>query len=450
LEPPSLLFQDSTLLITFLSPSAGTIVSLVVIGILLVCSGLISASEVAFFSIPPKSLDELRNNRTTASQRILHILEKPKRLLATILIANNMVNVAIVILSTTVIEGLMDFQGDPEWLEFLVQVIGVTFMILLIGEVMPKIYANKNSIQVAGFMSSPILVLRRIFWPISELLIRSSSIIDKRIVKKSSSMTVDELGHAFEITMSDEHASDGEKKILEGIVKFGNTEVKQIMKPRMDVIAFSMNTGFFELIAKIIESGFSRVPVYEGTLDTVKGVLYIKDLIPHLDKPDNFTWQSLIRKPFYVPENKKIDDLLKEFKEEKIHLAVVVDEYGGTQGIVTLEDVIEEIVGDITDEFDDEDISYTKINEYQFVFEGKTSLIDIYRVLNIDGKEFDAAKGEADTLAGFILEQSGKMPSQGDVLQFGKYEFTIEASDKRRIKQVKLSIQKEEENENDN
>jgi gliding motility-associated protein GldE len=250
--------------------------------------------------------------------------------------------------------------------------------------------------------------------------------------------------------MSDEHASDGEKKILEGIVKFGNTEVKQIMKPRMDVIAFSMNTGFFELIAKIIESGFSRVPVYEGTLDTVKGVLYIKDLIPHLDKPDDFAWQSLIRKPFYVPENKKIDDLLKEFKEEKIHLAVVVDEYGGTQGIVTLEDVIEEIVGDITDEFDDEDISYTKINEHQFVFEGKTSLIDIYRVLNIDGKEFDAAKGEADTLAGFILEQSGKMPSQGDVLQFGKYEFTIEASDKRRIKQVKLSIQKEEENENDN
>jgi gliding motility-associated protein GldE len=263
-------------------------------------------------------------------------------------------------------------------------------------------------------------------------------------------MTVDELGHAFEITMSDEQASDGEKKILEGIVKFGNTEVKQIMKPRMDVVAFSMNTGFYELIAKIIESGFSRVPVFEGTLDTVKGVLYIKDLIPHLDKPDDFAWQSLIRKPFYVPENKKIDDLLKEFKEEKIHLAVVVDEYGGTQGIVTLEDVIEEIVGDITDEFDDEDISYTKINEHQFVFEGKTSLIDIYRVLDIDGKEFDASKGEADTLAGFILEQSGKMPAQGEVLHFGRYEFTIEASDKRRIKQVKLTIQKEEENENDN
>lgn len=444
MEPPSLPFFSEVLLVNFTAPGAGTVVALIVIAVLLICSGLISASEVAFFSMSAKDLEDIRSEKNPANQRILNILEKPKRLLATILVANNMVNVAIVILSTTVINGIMDFTGDPAWIPFLIQVIGVTFMILLIGEVMPKIYANKNSKSVAAFMSNPILVLRKLLWPISQLLIKSSSVIDSRIKKKSSSMTVDELGHALEITLSDEQSQNGEKKILEGIVKFGNTDVKQIMKSRMDVFAVDASTKFYELISLIIDAGFSRIPVYEGNLDKVRGVLYIKDLLPYLEKDDQFNWHPLIREGFFVPENKKIDDLLKEFKDSKIHLAIVVDEYGGTQGIVTLEDVIEEIVGDITDEFDDESISYSRIDDKNFVFEGKTSLIDIYKVLNIEGEEFEQVKGEADTLAGFLLEQTGKMPSKGDKIDFLHYTFLVEAADKRRISQVKITIGEEE------
>jgi putative hemolysin len=363
---------------------------------------------------------------------------------------NNMVNVAIVILSTTVIEGVIDFSQSSYWLEFTIQVIGVTFVILLLGEVTPKIFANNNSIKVAGIMSAPILFFRQICWPLSSILIKSSSLIDSRIKKRSSSMTVDELGHALEITMADEGTTTEEKKILQGIVKFGNTNVRQVMTPRMDVVAFDITTRYFELIAKIIDSGFSRVPVYEETPDHIKGVLYIKDLIPFLDEKDDFKWQNLIREAFFVPDNKKLDDLLKEFKDSKIHLAVVVDEYGGTLGIVTLEDVIEEIVGEITDEFDDEDISYTRIDENNFVFEGKTALIDIYRILEIEGDEFEEKKGDADTLAGFLLELSGNMPDVNEVIKFLNYTFIVEAVDKRRIKQVKITIDRNKEPRNGN
>ena len=417
---------------------------MVVIMFLIICSALFSASEVAFFSLSPAGIEDLKNEKSQSSQRIISILEKPKRLLATILIMNNMVNVAIVILSTTVIEGMVDFSHSPDWLEFLVQVIGVTFVLLLLGEVIPKIFASQNSQRVAAMMSAPLLFFRKICWPLSSLLIKSSSVIDSRIKKRSSSITVDELGHALEITMADDSATQEEKKILQGIVKFGNTSVKQIMTPRMDMIAFDYDTRFYDLIAKIIDSGFSRVPIYEETPDHIKGVLYIKDLLPYLDEKDNFKWQDLIREAFFVPENKKIDDLLKEFKDSQVHLAVVVDEYGGILGIVTLEDVIEEIVGEITDEFDDEDITYTRIDSQNFVFEGKTALIDIYRILDIEGTEFEEAKGEADTLAGFVLEQSGKMPHLNQVILFRNYKFTIEAVDKRRIKQVKITIEDNE------
>jgi len=426
--------------VAFQSPSTAVIVSIIIICCLLVCSGLISATEVAFFSLSAKDLEFLRNSKTSSSVRILQILEKPKRLLATILIANNMVNVAIVILSTAVVDGIMIFGEDRHLLRFLVQVVGVTFMILLIGEVVPKIYANKNAKKVAAFMSVPILVLRKLLWPLSQILISSSSVIDKRIKKKNAALTVDELGHAFEMTYTDGESSKEEKKILEGIVKFGNTDVKQIMKPRMDVIAFDIKTGYFSLISEIIGSGFSRVPVYDESLDKVKGVLYIKDLLPHLGEKDDFKWQGLIREAFFVPENKKIDDLLKEFKDSKVHLAIVVDEYGGTSGIVTLEDVIEEIVGDITDEFDDEDITYTKIDDRNYVFEGKTVLLDIYKVLGIEGDEFEEKKGESDTLAGFLLERTGKLPQQHEKIKFKNYIFTVEAVDKRRIKQVKVTL----------
>lgn len=440
MEPPSVHALSDLFLIILHAPSAGTVISMVIIGILLICSAVISASEVAYFSLTAKDLETIRESEDPVHRRIAGILEKPQQLLATILVANNMVNVAIVILSTTALSDMVDFEHSPAWLEFIIEVIGVTAMILIIGEVVPKIYANKFSLRVAGVMSKPLLVLKQVLWPISQMLITSSNFINKRVKKKSSTMTVDELGHALEITLGEGEATQGEKKILEGIVRFGNTDARQIMKPRMDVIAVSIDLNFYGLIALIIDSGFSRIPVYEGTLDTIKGVLYIKDLIPHLNASDDFKWQSLIRDAFFVPENKKIDDLLKEFKDAKIHLAIVVDEYGGTQGIVTLEDVIEEIVGEITDEFDDEKISYSRIDERNLVFEGKTSLIDIYKVIGIEGEEFEKAKGESDTLAGFLLEQSGRMLQAGEKVQFGEYTFTIEAADKRRIKQIKMTL----------
>ena len=434
--------SSSLFLIAFQSPGTGTLIVILITLILLMFSALFSASEVAYFSLTPTDLDEIKNEKTAANQRIISILEKPKRLLATILIANNIANVGIVILSTSIINGIMTFEDDPYWLQFMIQVIGVTFIILLFGEVAPKIYANRHSKKVASVMGPFVLGLRKLLWPFSHLLVTSSNLIDRKIKKKNNGMTVDELGHAFELTLKDEHTSTEERKILEGIVKFGNTDVKQIMKPRMDVVAFDINTNYFDLIAKIIDSGFSRVPIYDGGMDKILGLLYIKDLIPYLDEKENFEWKNLIREAFYVPENKKIDDLLKEFKETKIHLAIVVDEYGGMQGIVTLEDVIEEIVGDITDEFDDEDISYSKIDNENYVFEGKTKLIDFYKVLAIEGLEFEAEKGESETLAGFLLERSGNMPNKNDKIQFSNYIFTIEAVDKKRIKQVKITIVK--------
>ena len=428
------------LLANFNTISTGVWIQLLIIAGLLFLSAVFSASEVAFFSLTPSQLEKIRNEKSSTNLRILDILSKPKRLLATILIANNTVNVAIAILSTTIIDGIMTFE-ENEWLfKFLIQVIGVTLMILIIGEITPKVFATNNSVKVASILSGPIIIMRKILYPFSSVLVMSNKFIDKRFKKKNTNITVDELGHALELTYSNENSSFEEKKILEGIVKFGNTDVKQIMKPRMDMVAFSIDLDFQTLVNKIIESGFSRVPVYDENPDQIKGVLYIKDLLPYLDREKNFNWCSLLRPAFYVPENKKIDDLLKEFKETKIHLAIVVDEYGGTQGLVTLEDVLEEIVGDITDEFDDEKIIYTKIDKKNYLFEGKTSLIDIYRILEINPEEFEKNKGESDTLAGFLLERCGKLPQKNDVIKFEGYQFIVEAADKRRIKSVKITL----------
>ncbi len=390
----------------------------------------------------------MRNLKSAAHERVNSLLEKPKRLLATLLIANTLFNVAIIVLSAATLDKLLSVTPGQELMRLLVLVLIITFVLLLFGEVMPKLYASRNPRGVALSMSSPVLFLRRIFSPLSSLLVSGTTLIDKKIRKKSKGITVDELGQALELTLHGESASAEEKKMLEGIVRFGQTGVKQIMKPRMDVIAFELHTPYPDLLAQIIESGFSRVPVYEDSLDQIKGVLYIKDLLPHLSEKTGFEWQSLIREAFFVPETKKIDDLLKEFKDNKVHLAIVVDEYGGTQGIVTLEDVIEEIVGEITDEFDDEDIAYTRIDDQNYVFEGKTALIDLYKVLRIDGEEFEAAKGESDTLAGFLLEQSEKMLVPHEQVTFRNYTFTIEAADKRRIKQVKVTLPQAEESEN--
>lgn len=419
---------------------------LVAFFLLLVCSALVSGAEVAFFSLNPTDLDKLKDDSNAKNKELIGLLNRPKRLLATILIANNFINVGIVIISTYILDGLFDFEGK-ETLGFIIQVVVVTTLILLMGEVLPKVYANTNALSFASFMTRPISVLKRIFRPLSYLLVSSTNFIDKRVKKKGHNISVNDLSQALELT-SDDTTNEDEQKILEGIVRFGNTDVKQIMKPRMDVVCIDYTLPYNEVLSTILDSGYSRIPIYEDNLDNVKGILYIKDLLPHLDAKDSFKWLELLRTPFFVPENKKINELLKDFQEKKIHMAVVVDEYGGTSGVITLEDVLEEIVGDISDEFDDEDIIYSKIDDSNYVFEGKTPLKDFYRIIDIDGEEFEESKGDADTLAGFTIEIAGKIPTKNEEITFENYTLKVEAADKRRIQQIKVTIA-EIEDEND-
>lgn len=409
---------------------------------MLFISGMIAAAEIAFFSLSPLDLKQLELSESGSSKRVLKILFQPKKLLATVLLGSNLVNVAIIILFASLIDGLFTFNEGQEYIRFIIDAVVVTFMLLLVSEVVPKVYANQNALRVSQAMAVPIQFLSGLLSPLVWVLLRSTSIIDKRFKRRNQTITVDELGHALELTFNHK-SSDQEKKILEGIVKFGNTSASQIMKSRMDVMAVDKEIGFSELVPFIIKCGYSRIPVYENSIDKITGVLVAKDLLPHLEEKNDFNWHSLIREPYFVPGSKKIDDLLADFKIERMHLAIVVDEYGGTLGIITLEDVLEEIVGDITDEFDDEDITYTKIDDRNFVFEGKTHLNDIYRVLKINGNDFEASRGEADTLAGFLLELSGKFLSKNDKLNFGRYVFTVEAADKKRIRQVKITINDE-------
>ncbi len=408
--------------------------------LLLICSALISGSEVAYFSLGPAEIGEIEGKEDKSIGILRNLLERPKRLLATILIANNFINVAIVILSTYLSDLLID-HSLSEVTQFLIQVVVVTFLLLLLGEVIPKVYANKKPLSLAKFMAQPLYYIRGILTPISGVLVNSTNFIDKRIKKRGHNISVDELSQALELT-SDEYGKDEEQKILEGIVKFGNTEVKQVMTSRVDVVSLDENLTFNEVIETILEAGFSRIPVHKESFDNILGVLYIKDVLPHLNK-EKFDWLKIIRKPFFVPENKKIDDLLKEFQTRKTHLAIVVDEYGGSSGIISLEDILEEIVGEISDEFDDEDLVYSKLDEFNYVFEGKTPLNDMYRVLNIEGEDFEAEKGESETMAGFVLELFGKIPKKNEKLRFNEYQITIEAADKRRVKRIKLTLPKE-------
>ncbi|MBA3901614.1 MAG: gliding motility-associated protein GldE [Bacteroidetes bacterium] len=406
--------------------------------ILLLFSALVSGSEVAYFSLSPGDMEELKNSESNVSETILELLQTPKRLLATILIANNFINVSIIILSTVIIDSIFDYITNPTTL-FLIQVVVVTFLILLIGEVIPKVYANSYQKKLAIFMAYPLVVMQKIFWPISFLLVYSTRLIDKRIKQKGHSISVNDLSHALELTDT-RQITGNEKLILKGIVKFGNTDVKQIMTSRVNVSAIDYDTGFQDLLYKIVDYGFSRIPVYVETFDHISGILYIKDVLPFLNEEKTFEWQKLLRPPFFVPENKKIDDLLKEFQTKKTHLAVVVDEYGGTSGVVTLEDIMEEIVGEISDEFDEDELAYSKLDDYNYIFEGQTALNDLYRVLNIDGDQFEEEKGDSDTLAGFILELEGKFPEKGAEINFQEFTFKIESVDSRRIKMVKLTI----------
>jgi len=404
---------------------------------------MISGAEVAFFSLTPADfMTEDGHKRTKSQEIVIKLLEKPKKLLATILVANNFINIAIVLLFDSVSDQL--FSGFDVVLfglnlKLIFEVGVVTFLILLFGEILPKVYASRNNVQFSNLMAQPVNILDSLFSPLSVPMRAITLYLHEKLGKQRSFISIDHLSQALELT-SEEDTTKEEQKILKGIVSFGNTDTKQVMRPRMDVFALSDEDAYAEIIPVIIENGYSRIPVYKENIDNVTGILYIKDLLPYLDRND-FEWTSLLREPYFVPENKKLDDLLNEFKEKKNHLAIVVDEYGGTSGLITLEDIIEEIVGDISDEFDDEDLIYSKLDELNFVFEGRTPLKDFYKIIKLDDASlFEDNKGEAETLAGFLLEISGDFPQQNEIINFGNYNFKVEAVDDRRIKQIKLTI----------
>jgi gliding motility-associated protein GldE len=406
--------------------------------VLLFCSALVSAAEVAYFSLTPKDIDTCTQGNTAKTQIITSLLEKPKKLLATLLVANNFINIGVVILFSVVGKNLFESIASP-LLKFTIEVVLVTFLILLFGEVLPKVYANRNNIKFALFVAYPLSFLDKLLSPISLPMRTLTIYLHEKLGKQKTNFSVDQLSQALELTSSDD-TSQEEQKILEGIVSFGNTDTKQVMSPRIDIFALEITESFSEIFPKISEKGYSRIPVYRDNIDHVEGVLFVKDLIPHINKKE-FDWKNLIREPFFVPENKKLDNLLKDFQSMKSHLAIVVDEYGGTSGLVSLEDVIEEIVGDISDEFDDENINYSQIDDKNFLFEGKINLKDFYRIIDVDENAFEEQKGEAETLAGFILEILGNFPKKGQKIHFDICRFTIETVDKKRIKQIKVTLE---------
>lgn len=419
---------------------------LVILFILLFCSALISGAEVAFFGLSGTDVNSIEDEKSAKGNIIVKLLEKPKKLLATILIANNTINIAIVLLFSAI--------GDTIFSEityrilgfisvrFLLEVVVVTFLILMFGEILPKVYANRNQKSFAHTMAFPLRVLDFIFTPLSMPMRSATIFLHKRLGKQKSNLSVDHLSQALELT-SEGDTTKEEHKILQGIVSFGNTDTKQVMRPRIDIFALNADMKYVEVLEEIKKMGYSRIPVFADNVDNVKGVLYVKDLLPYIDRK-TFNWMTLIREPYFVPENKKLDDLLLEFQEKKNHLAVVVDEFGGTSGIVTLEDIIEEIVGDISDEFDDEDLIYSKLDDRNYIFDGKTTLKDFYRVVKIeDENDFEERKGESETIAGFVLEIAGNFPKRGETIKFKDYAFEVESLDKKRLKQIKITLPNE-------
>jgi len=413
------------------------IISLISSMLLLACSAVISASEVAFFSLDPQTLNELEESENKAERNILRLLKSPQRLLATMLIGSNFVNVAVILLLTNFTSSVFNFESAP-LLGFIFEAIGITFLLLLFGEITPKVYATqfakKTAMNTVPFLSA----MESMFGPFVTLLVNSTSIVNNRLAKHNkSNISMDELSHALELTSN---IKDEDTEILEGIIKFGNIQVVDIMTSRVDMVDVDIKMNYKQLLDVIIRSGYSRIPVYASTRDNIKGLVYSKDFLPHLDKPANFRWQTLVRPAYYVPETKKIDDLLSEFQENKIHLAFVVDEYGGTSGLITLEDILEEIVGDISDEYDDEEILFTKIDNHTFIFEAKIQLNDFFKIAEIEEDDFVKVTEEVETLAGLILELKGDIPTKNERIDYGRYVFEIVAADDRRIKKVKLYI----------
>jgi len=404
---------------------------------LLICSAFISGTEVAVFSLTPKDVEKITQNNSKRGSLIVSLLEKPKKLLATIVITNTFINIAVIILFFRISDALFSGISLP-WLSFALQVLVITSLVLVFGEVVPKVYAGRNNTKFANRICYILFGLNKLLSPLSVPMREITVKLHKKVGAQGNGLSIDRLSQALELTDYGD-ATMEEQKILEGIVSFGNTDVKQVMSPRIDIFALNVECSFSEVMPVIVDKGFSRIPVYRDNIDQIEGVLFIKDLIPHIDN-DDFEWQAIIREPFFVPENKKLDNLLKEFQSMKNHLAIVVDEYGGTSGLISLEDILEEIVGDISDEFDDEDIIYTRIDDRNFLFDGKISLKDFYRITDIDEEECEAAKGEAETLAGFLLEIWGNFPKKGQKISFNGNIFTVESVDKRRIKQIKVTL----------
>lgn len=429
-------------MVVFHPITTGTVIAVLLTAFLLLVSGFASGSEIAFFSLSPQDLEELDADKNPCDARIEQLRNDSERTLATILIANNFVNVTIIMLCNYIFSSLVQFK--VAWLEFIVITVLLTFMLLLFGEIMPKIYSRQAPLKFCRKAVSGIMFLRKVFWPLETILIKSGMIAEKAVPKESRQLSVDDLEQALELT--DEDDIKDEQSMLQGIIRFGDEKANDVMTPRQDIENIEIHSSFKEVLQFINDNNYSRIPVYQGNEDNIRGVLYIKDLLPYISKPEGFRWQSLIRPPYFVPETKRLDDLLREFQENKIHIAIVVDEFGGTSGLVTLEDILEEIVGEINDEYDEDVKPYTKLNNNTYIFEGKILLSDFCKVLQVDDDEFDDVAGDADSLAGLLLELKGDFLSLHEKLSYKQYTFEVMEVEERRISRVKVTIHEKEQN----
>lgn len=427
-------FED----VYFVSPTIGVFLSVILAATLLLFSGFASGSEIAFFSLSPTDLAKLEPEKSLRDKHILELRADSPRTLATILITNNFVNVTIIMLCNYIFAHLVHFGPQAYWLQFLCITVLLTFILLLFGEIMPKVYCRQSPLMFCRRFTPGILFLRTLFRPLSYVLLQSGILAEKMVQTEKHVLSVDELEQALELT--DKNEIKEEQQILQGIIRFGDETAKEVMTGRQDIVDIDIQSNFAEVIRSIVDNNFSRIPVYQDNTDNIRGILYIKDLLPHLSKSATFRWQSLIRPPYFVPETKKIDDLLREFQENKVHIAIVVDEFGGTSGLVTLEDILEEIVGEIHDEYDEDDASYTKLSENTYMFEGKTLLSDFYRIVSLSPEAFEDIEGDADTLAGLLLELKGEFPKLFETMTYDPCKFTVTAIEKRRISKIKVTI----------
>lgn len=429
--------------VQFHAPTTGVIFAIVLAMILMGASAFASGSEIAFFSLSPADIAEVEAGKTSSDRSIQKLREDSERTLATILITNNFVNVTIIMLCNSIFGHLVEFGEKAQWLQFLTLTVFLTFLLLLFGEIMPKVYSRQDSLGFCRKCVSGICFCRKLFWPIENVLLKSGVLAEKVVQKENHVLSVDDLEQALKLTDKDDIKD--EQSMLKGIIRFGDETAKEVMTSRQDIVGLDIKSNYTDVLNCVVENNYSRIPVYQENGDNIRGILYIKDLLPHLSKPATFRWQSLMRPPYFVPETKKIDDLMREFQENKIHIAIVVDEFGGTSGLVTLEDILEEIVGEINDEYDEEDKSYTKLNYNTYVFEGKTLLCDFCKILNIDDAEFADVEGDADSLAGLLLEIKGDFPSIHEKIDYKNYTFEVVEIKERRISRIKVIVHEKEE-----